>query len=147
MESSENTSISTASSNGFWAYAAWFIALVGMVGSLFLSEVMELPPCSLCWYQRIALYPLVFIIGVGIATADTGWKKYAWPLVIAGLLIAAYHNLLYYGFISEDLAPCTEGIPCNAKLLELFGFITIPLMSLASFIAVAAAMALHRPTE
>ena len=147
METPGDAVNTSASSLNIWSFAVWFIALVGTVGSLFLSEVMELPPCSLCWYQRIALYPLVFIVGVGIATADNSWRKYAWPLVIAGLLIAVYHNLLYYGLIAEDLAPCTEGVPCNAKLLELFGFITIPLMSLASFTLIAVAMLLHRPAK
>ena len=147
METPDDAVNTSASSLNIWSFAVWFIALVGTVGSLFLSEVMELPPCSLCWYQRIALYPLVFIVGVGIATADNSWRKYAWPLVIAGLLIAVYHNLLYYGLIAEDLAPCTEGVPCNAKLLELFGFITIPLMSLASFSLIAVAMLLHRPAK
>lgn len=147
MEVNKETDVDAGGSAGLFAYLAWFFALVGLVGSLFLSEVMELPPCSLCWYQRIAMYPLVFIIGVGIATGDRSWRKYAWPLVIAGLAIAVYHNLLYYGFIAEELAPCTEGVPCNAKLLELFGFITIPLMSLAGFIAVAIAMLLDRPAK
>lgn len=144
MDVNEQNAADEAERAGIFTYLAWFIALVGTVGSLFLSEVMDLPPCSLCWYQRIALYPLVFIIGVGIATVDRSWRKYAWPLVLAGLAIAVYHNLLYYGFIAEELAPCTEGVPCNAKQLELLGFITIPLMSLAGFVAVAFAMMLDR---
>lgn len=115
---------------------AWSIALIGTVGSLFLSEVMLYPPCALCWYQRIALYPLVFVIGTGLVLNDRRVTAYALPLAILGLGISGYHNLLYYGFITEELAPCTEGIPCNAVQLELLGFVTIPLMSLASFLAV-----------
>lgn len=115
---------------------AWSIALIGTVGSLFLSEVMQYPPCALCWYQRIALYPLVFVIGTGHVLNDRRVTAYALPLAILGLGVSVYHNLLYYGFIAEELAPCTEGIPCNAVQLELMGFVTIPLMSLASFLAV-----------
>lgn len=115
---------------------AWSIALIGTVGSLFLSEVMQYPPCALCWYQRIALYPLVFVIGTGLVLNDRRVTAYALPLAILGLGVSVYHNLLYYGFIAEELAPCTEGIPCNAVQLELMGFVTIPLMSLASFLAV-----------
>lgn len=114
------------------------MALVGTVGSLFFSEVMLYPPCVLCWYQRIALYPLVLIIGVGIATADRRVVKYALPLALAGLAIAVYHNLLYYGFVPESITPCTEGVPCNAVQIELLGFITIPLMALVGFVSVAA---------
>ena len=125
--------------NGRWLLlSAWLMALVGTVGSLFFSEVMLYPPCVLCWYQRIALYPLVLIIGVGIATADRRVVKYALPLALAGLAIAVYHNLLYYGFVPESITPCTEGVPCNAVQIEMLGFITIPLMALGGFVSVAA---------
>lgn len=119
-------------------YIIWTVALLGSAGSIFLSDVMGYPPCLLCWYQRIALYPLVVIVGLGIVTGDKGWKKYAIVFTIIGLVIAAYHNLLYYGFIPEEITPCSEGVPCNARQLELFGFITIPLMSLASFTFIGA---------
>jgi disulfide bond formation protein DsbB len=131
----------------FALFAAWLIALFGTAGSLFFSEVMNYPPCALCWYQRIALYPLVFVIGIGIGTQDRGVVKYALPITLAGLVIAVYHNLLYYGFIAEKLAPCTEGVPCNAVQLELMGFITIPLMSLAAFLAIAICLIIYRKYE
>lgn len=133
--------------NAVLPYAAWLIALSGVAASLFLSDVMGLPPCSLCWYQRIAMYPLVIIIGAGILTRDLSWKLYALPLAIIGLLISAYHNLLYYGLIAEDLAPCTEGVPCNARQLELFGFVTIPLMSLTAFFLLTLLIALYNKGE
>ncbi len=118
--------------------AAWLMALLGTVGSLFFSDVMGYAPCVLCWYQRIALYPLVLIISVGIATGDKRVGRYALPLTLVGLAIAIYHNLLYYGFIPESITPCTEGVPCNAVQLELLGFITIPFMALVGFVSVAA---------
>ena len=65
-------------------YLAWVIALVATVGSLFFSEVMGLPPCLLCWYQRIAMYPLVLIIGSGIIMRDSRMKYYALPLCLIG---------------------------------------------------------------
>ena len=133
--------------NDLLPYAAWMVALVATAGSLFFSEVMDLPPCVLCWYQRIAMYPLVLIIGIGIATQDRGWKKYALPLTLIGLVISVYHNLLYYGFIPEAITPCTEGVPCNAVQIELLGFITIPLMGLAAFVAIAVCLLLYKPSE
>ncbi|MFT3744138.1 MAG: disulfide oxidoreductase [Pyrinomonadaceae bacterium] len=139
--------IETVNKTSPFLYAAWLFALVGTIGSLFLSEVMLFPPCVLCWYQRIALYPLVVIIGVGIATRDRSVTRYALPLCVIGLVIAVYHNLLYYGFIPESITPCTEGVPCNAKQLELLGFITIPLMSLVGFISIAACLILSKPKE
>lgn len=118
-------------------YAAWLLALVGTIGSLFFSEVMLYPPCVLCWYQRIALYPLVVIIAIGIVKRDPGVVRYALPLALLGLLIAIYHNLLYFGFIPESITPCSEGVPCNAKQIELLGFITIPLMALGGFASIS----------
>ncbi|HVK62697.1 MAG TPA: disulfide bond formation protein B [Bdellovibrionales bacterium] len=112
---------------------SFLVALAGTAGSLFLGEVMKFPPCTLCWYQRICLYPLVVVFGVGMWFEDDTYKRYSLPLTILGLAIAAYHNLLYYGIIPESISPCTQGVSCTTKQLELFGFITIPLMSLATF--------------
>ncbi len=128
-------------------YAAWFTALTGMVGSLFFSEVMGYPPCVLCWYQRIAMYPLVVIIAIGIATRDPRVKVYALPFALIGLLIAIYHNLLYYGVIPESITPCTEGVPCNAVQLEWLGFITIPLMGLGGFIFLTLCLLIYKPNN
>lgn len=133
--------------NGFLPYAAWITALIATVGSLFFSEVMDLPPCVLCWYQRIAMYPLVIIIGIGIATRDLRWKTYAIPLTLIGLIISIYHNLLYYDLISESLAPCTQGISCTSRQIEWLGFITIPLMALTAFVSLTACLLLYKPNK
>lgn len=128
-------------------YAAWFVALIATAGSLFFSEVMDLPPCILCWYQRIAMYPLVVIIAVGIATRDVRWKFYALPLSLIGLAIAIYHNLLYYHLIPESITPCKEGLSCTTVQIEWFGFITIPFMALTAFILVSLLTIFYRPSS
>lgn len=133
--------------NDLLPYGAWIAALVAMAGSLFFSEVMELPPCILCWYQRIAMYPLVLIIGAGIVMRDPRWKYYTLPLSLTGLLIAIYHNLLYYQLIPESITPCKEGISCTTVQIEWLGFITIPFLSLVSFILVSALAFLYRPVK
>jgi disulfide bond formation protein DsbB len=127
-----------------YAYVAWLMALVSMLTSLFFGEVMKLPPCTLCWYQRICLYPLVPILAVGIALRDRRLTTYALPLVVAGLAFAVYHNLLYYGVISEALSPCTEGVSCTKRQIEWLGFVTIPLMSLGAFAAILVSLLAHR---
>ncbi len=148
MENSErigdaqNIKLSEAS-----AYLAWIIALVATVGSLFFSEVMQFAPCVLCWYQRIALFPLVLIIGVGIVLRDPRMKYYALPVCLSGLAIAVYHNLLYYGVIPKSISPCTEGASCTEVQIEWLGFITIPLMSLAAFAVIALCLLFYRPKE
>jgi len=137
----------SASNNGLLAYAAWALALLSTAGSLFFSEVMDLPPCVLCWYQRIAMYPLVLIIGIGIALKDAKWKLYALPLALIGLAVSVYHNLIYYGFIPESLTPCTEVVSCSERQIEWFGFITIPLMGMMSFLLISVLIALYRPKQ
>lgn len=119
---------------------AFLQSAVGMVVSLFFSEVMKLPPCVLCWYQRIAMYPLVVIFMVGLMRKDKNVVWYALPFSILGLIIAIYHNLLYYGIIPESIQPCTTGVSCTTKFFEWFGFITIPLLSLAGFLVITACL-------
>jgi disulfide bond formation protein DsbB len=126
-------------------YVAWFQAAIAMSGSLFFSEVMGLPPCVLCWYQRIAMYPLVAILTVGILSHDTHIKRYVLPLALAGLGIAVYHNLLYYGILPEAIVPCTSGVSCTSRQIEWLGFITIPLMSLTAFTVITLSTLFHKP--
>lgn len=127
-----------------FAYAAWMLALVATLGSLFFGEVMKLPPCSLCWYQRICLFPLSIVIAVGIALRDKNLFVYATPLVVVGLGLAVYHNLIYYGVVSEALSPCTQGVPCSSRQIEWQGFITIPLMALFTFFGILVCLIVHR---
>jgi disulfide bond formation protein DsbB len=117
-------------------FLAWVLALVSTLGSLFFSEVMGLPPCSLCWYQRICMYPLVFIFLRGLFPFDLLVLKFSLPLVLIGFFIAVYHNLLYYKILPESAAPCRQGISCTTVQLEWLGFITIPLLSFFGFLSI-----------
>ncbi len=141
------TTEASRSGSQVFAYAAWIAALLATLGSLFFGEVMKLPPCSLCWYQRICLFPLPVVIGVGIALRDRNLFLYATPLVSVGLGLALYHNLIYYGVVSEALSPCTEGVPCSARQIEWLGFITIPLMALLGFLGILVFLLLHRRSQ
>ena len=125
-------------------YIAWITAVSSMVGSLYFGEILGFTPCVLCWYQRIAMYPLVLIIGVGIVKKDRNFLNYALPLSIIGGAIAFYQNLLYYSVISERFVPCISGISCITRYIQLFGFMDIPLLSLFSFIIITAALLIHK---
>jgi disulfide bond formation protein DsbB len=114
-------------------FLCWLVAGVSTTGSLFFSYVMEFAPCVLCWYQRIFLFPLVLILAVGLFPLDKKVVKYALPLAIAGWLTAAYHNLLYAGIIPDSIQPCSQGVSCTEVYINLFGFLTIPMLSLLSF--------------
>lgn len=129
-------------------YIAWMQATIATVGSLYFSEVMKLPPCLLCWYQRIAMYPLVLIIGAAIVRGRKDVFAYSFPLALIGWGIAAYHNLLYYNVIPESIAPCTMGVSCTTRQIEWLGFVTIPLLSLAAFALILACLFIARmPAE
>jgi disulfide bond formation protein DsbB len=125
----------TTASNRQWAltFLAWLVALVSTLGAIFLGEVMGIAPCLLCWYQRIAMFPLVVILGVGLMPFDARSYRYALPLALIGWAIALYHCLLYWGFIPADLVPCGQGASCTDVKLELIGVISIPLLSLVAF--------------
>ena len=97
---------------------------------------MAYPPCALCWYQRICMYPLVLILIPSIISFDRSVLKYSLPLTTVGLFISIYHNFVYYGFISESLSPCSMGGSCKAKFVQWLGFIDIPQMSLFAFVLI-----------
>jgi disulfide bond formation protein DsbB len=122
------------------------VALLAMAGSLYLSEVVHLTPCSLCWYQRIAMYPLVLVLGVGLVRADTGVWRYAMPLSVLGLLIAIYHVTIQW-MPSLDVGACSSGAPCTGRYLAVFGFVSIPTMAGAAFLLIVALLWLVRTLE
>lgn len=128
----------------YFLYAAFLLALISTLGSLYFSEILKFPPCVLCWHQRIAMYPLVPLLGIGILVKDKKIFQYVLPLSIAGLVIGLYHNLLYYHLIPESIQPCINGVSCTTKFIEWFGFITIPFLSLASFVMITALMYLYK---
>lgn len=123
-------------------FLCWLVASIATLGSLFFSEVMELAPCVLCWYQRICLFPLVIIIPAGLFPFARDVGRYALPLALAGWLTAAYHNLLYTGMIPQRLQPCGKGVSCTEDSLALFGVLTIPLLSLLTFSVIIALLLL-----
>lgn len=116
-----------------YLYLSWLIATIATMGSLFFSNVLNLPPCSLCWWQRIFMYPLFFIFSIGYIKKDANCCIYSTPLILGGLGFAIYHNLLYYGIIPKSITACTLGVSCTSKQIEWLGFITIPLLSLVAF--------------
>jgi disulfide bond formation protein DsbB len=119
-------------------FACWVLATVSTLGALFFSEVMELPPCTLCWYQRIFMFPLVLVLPAGLFPLDARVVRYALPLVLAGWAISVFQVLLVAGVIPESIRPCTQGVPCSEVQIEWLGFVNIPLLSFLAFSTMAA---------
>lgn len=125
-------------------YLAFVVALTAMAGSLFFSEILHFPPCVLCWYQRISMYSIVGILGVGIYFKDKAMYRYVFLLGSIGFVISIYHNLLYYKLLPESAAPCILGVSCTTKFIEWFGFVTIPFLSCLAFAIILIFMVMYR---
>ena len=128
------------SNNTSWnlVFLAWLLATVSTLGALFLGEIMGYTPCLLCWYQRIAMFPLVLILAAGLFPFDPRVVRYALPLALAGWLLATFHLALVAGLIPETVTPCQKGVPCSDVQVSWFGFVTIPLLSVMAFSSIIA---------
>jgi disulfide bond formation protein DsbB len=116
---------------------AWMVALIAMAGSLFFSAGMGFVPCHLCWYQRIMMYPLVFVLGSGMLRSDPAVWRFAIPLPVIGLVISAYHVVIQLR-PSIQITQCDASAPCSARYVAVFGFVSIPVMAGAAFLLITA---------
>lgn len=118
-------------------YLAWFVCVVAVAGSLYLSEVLHYEPCKLCWFQRIFMYPQLFLLGIATYRSDKRIIPYVLPLSLIGGSISIYHYAEQKIPALSKVIPCTIGVPCNQDYLNWFGFITIPLLALTAFALMA----------
>lgn len=122
---------------------AWIVSVLAMGGSLYLSDVVGLTPCLFCWYQRIAMYPLAVILGIAAYRPDPDVWRYALPLAVIGILFSIYHVAIQFQ-PSIDVGACTSGVPCSARYLAVFGFVSIPFLAGAAFLLIIAFLLLVR---
>lgn len=117
----------------FGLWVAWIVALVTTLGSLYYSEIAHFTPCRLCWYQRIAMYPLTFTL---LAAAIRNDRRVAWyvvPVALAGTGFAIYHTQLQ-AFPNQHSSFCTTLEPCTVRYVWEFGFVSLPFMALSAFV-------------
>jgi len=122
------------------------VAATSMFGSLYFSEVLRYVPCELCWYQRIAMYPLAPLLGIAAVRNDLGVRVYAWVLACSGALIALYHYVIQW-FPDLEATSCAADNPCSAVYVREFGFVSIPFMALAGFLAITALLTIAARTR
>jgi len=129
------TKVGNTGSQAGWplVFIAWLVVTIATAGSLFFSEVMEIPICELCWYQRVAMYPLVLILALSLFPYDPRVVRVAGALAAMGWFIALFQVLLVAGIIPEKIRPCVQGIPCSETHITLLGFLNIPTLSLLTF--------------
>lgn len=111
------------------------VAAVAMASSLYYSEYANFTPCDLCWYQRIAMYPLAVLLLVGLVTRARLDPRFIVALAGIGLVISIYHYQLQ--LFPEQAELCTSSlVSCSAKFVEEYGFVTIPFMAGAGFLTI-----------
>ncbi len=128
----------------------WFagaIALFATLGSLYLSEIVGLIPCKLCWYQRIAMYPSALFLLIAAARKDSRIRLYVATLATIGAGIAVWHRLIQAYPSLDSVACAAVGPPCSSPYIVEFGFITIPYMALSAFLLVLALLWADRVNE
>lgn len=128
-------------------YAAWLVALIATLGALFVGEVMGQTPCSLCWHQRIAMFPLALILGIACLREDAGVQRYALPLALAGGVVSLWHNLVYFDIAPKALEPCGEGASCAGAEMTIFGGLPLPTIALVAFAAITLLLIRMKPKE
>ena len=122
--------------DGSVLWVAWGVAVIATAGSLYYSEVAGFTPCELCWYQRIAMYPLVVLLGIAAWRNDRGVARTALPLAGIGGTISTLHYLIQR---FPDLAgggSCEPTAPCTATLVWRLGYVSIPMMALSGFLLI-----------
>ncbi|WP_078432982.1 disulfide oxidoreductase [Metabacillus halosaccharovorans] len=127
-----------------WLLFSWIISLIATLGSLFFSEVLHYIPCTLCWYQRILMYPLTIILGVAFYYGERTVYKYVLPIAMIGMATSFYHYTLQKLPFMKKLEMCSSGIPCSGEYINVLGFITIPFLAFISFTIITINMLIIR---
>src|SRR3989344_6192747 len=115
---------------------AFIIALIATFGSLFFSEIAGFEPCKLCWFQRILMYPQAVLFAIAFWKKDNGVFRYAIPLSIIGLAIAAYHYYIQVTAVASVICWPGSTESCVTRPFLNFGYISIPMMSLTAFLVI-----------
>ncbi|MFC0561192.1 disulfide oxidoreductase [Halalkalibacter alkalisediminis] len=128
---------------------AWLTSLVATLGSLYFSEIRLYEPCTLCWYQRIVMYPLVLILAIGVIRKETSASFYAAILSFIGFCLSAYHYSIQKLSFFSQVAPSCGRVPCTGQYINWFGFVTIPFLALIAFsiILVCSLLVLRKSRE
>ncbi len=126
----------------FALHAAWIVSVLAMLGSLYLSQIAGLVPCEFCWFQRICMYPLTLLLGIAAFRGEIAIaKRYLLGMTFVGVGLAVYQYQLER--IPQPTV-CSVTIPCNEAAFNIFGFISIPYLSMAAFLLITTLLLMAR---
>lgn len=131
----------------YYRELALFVAFIATSGSLYMSNILGWEPCTMCWYQRILIYPLVVVLAVGVLLEKKDVEDYALPLTLIGLPIAFYHALLqrYTQYLSSGCSP--TAISCATEYTFHYNYITVPGLAFTALLVIGLLLWRFSPKE
>lgn len=118
-------------------WGAFAAALAALAGSLYFSEIRHFVPCTLCWYQRILMYPLVPLLGFALVMR---LPVLAYPVLlfsVVGQGVSIYHYLLQKTSWFTSATVCGSGVSCSIMYIDWYGVVTIPLLAMVGFMLIS----------
>ena len=113
------------------------VSLIATLGSLYFSEIRGFEPCTLCWYQRILMYPIILISGIALFQKNARIALTTAIFAIIGGSISLYHYGIQKLQFLSDSAPSCGSVSCTGQYINYLGFITIPFLALLAFAMIA----------
>ena len=117
-------------------WLAWVVALTCTLGSLYLSEIAHFVPCKLCWYQRIAMYPLVVLLLFAAIKGSREIARATLPIAAIGAAISMFHYLVERFPSLAGASTCDPTAPCTVLWIWRFHYLSIPAMALSGFLLI-----------
>ena len=107
------------------------VAIFSSIGSIVYSEVVGFIPCRFCWYQRYLMYPIAIALLISLVKKPFFRIGY---ISIIGVFVSIYHIFLQNG--GGGGGTCAVDVPCDLKYVDIFGFISIPVMAGTGFLTI-----------
>jgi disulfide bond formation protein DsbB len=111
---------------------------------LLYQYIFGLPPCMLCWMQRICVWPVALMSMLALYRKQISLlKPYLSMMLSIGIVIAIYHYSEQFNVapITISCGAVGQSVSCGGIDVIVFNFLTIPLMS--AFAQMSLLMLIH----
>lgn len=130
-----------------YLYLAWTLASLLTLGSFYMNFIEHKEPCTLCWYERLCLFPLTIILGVALYQRFLGIFSYAIAFPIFGAAISGFHIALQEIPSFHPFKVCSSAVSCALKESIGLGWVSPPMLACAGSIAIALLLCLSRSSH